>query len=219
MSSSNETGKSTVAIRIAFILDEIRACNAGATSETADKIYTAFEPIYANLADIVNIFYNYQSVVVAVLELVCEMLQNLIYLKKHNMYEICMHIIMVYAKHNGSRVSVESSATEDCCEDLMMLLKLIDRLLSTNYIGVLGGFVQANLGTQFNHFFLFVRHILEDVESTIDATEVCVLGFQYIMPLITMDLLKFPTLCEKYYQSITVFIEAKSKKVYEMNGK
>lgn len=141
MDSSNETGKSTVAIRIAYILDEIRACNAGATSETAEKIYTAFEPIYANLADIINIFYNYQSVVAAVLDLVCEMLQNLIYLKKHKIYEICMHIIMVYAKHNSSRVSIESSATEDSCDDLMMLLKLIDRLLATIYFGVLGEFL------------------------------------------------------------------------------
>lgn len=138
-SNNDNNGKSTVAIRIAFILDEIRAVNSGATSETAIKIYTSFEPIYANLADIINIFHNYQTVIVAVLELVCEILQNLIYLKTHKIYEICMHIIMIYGKHKGgNRVSIVESTTEDSCDDLMLLLKLMDRLLSTNYFGVIG---------------------------------------------------------------------------------
>lgn len=148
---NNDTGKSTVAIRIGFILDEIRAVNSGATSETAIKIYTSFEPIYANLADILTIFHNYQTVVVAVLELVCEMLQNLIYLKTHKIYEMCMHIIMVYGKHKGgNRVSVVESTTEDSCDDLMLLLKLMDRLLSTNYFGVIGKLEDNNI-LQFLH--------------------------------------------------------------------
>lgn len=46
-----------------------------------------------------------------------------------------------------------------------------------------------------------------------DAAEVCVVSLQSIMPMITLDLLTYPDLCTKYFQTITFFIETKVHKV------
>lgn len=95
----------------------------------------------------------------------------------------------------SDRITSELTAEDESLEDLMLLLNLLNALLSKNYFDV--------------------DNDDEDEQSNNreQATEVCVLGLQYIMPLITLDMLKHPTLCCKYYKTITFFVETKSQKV------
>lgn len=95
----------------------------------------------------------------------------------------------------SDRVSTEVTAEDESMEDLMLLLNLLNALLSKNYFDVDGDDGE------------------EQAASKEQATEVCILGLQYIMPLITLDMLKHPTLCCKYYKTLTFFIETKSQKV------
>lgn len=81
------------------------------------------------------------------------------------------------------------TAEEESMEDLLLLLKLLNALLSKNYFDV------GN----------------EDEQE--QSTNVCILGLQYIIPMITLDMLKHPLLCCRYYKTITFFIEIKSQKV------
>lgn len=87
------------------------------------------------------------------------------------------------------------TAEDENLEDLMLLLNLLNALLSKNYFDVESEDEE------------------EQAQSKQQATEVCILGLQYIMPMITLDMLKHPTLCCKYYKTITFFIETKSQKV------
>lgn len=50
-------------------------------------------------------------------------------------------------------------------------------------------------------------------DNEIDAGDVCIFGLQYIMPLITLDLMKYPTFCLKYYQTLLLLLEEKSHKI------
>lgn len=93
------------------------------------------------------------------------------------------------------RISSELTAEDESLEDLMLLLNLLNALLSKNYFEVESDDEE------------------EQALNKEQATEVCVLGLQYIMPLITLDMLKHPTLCCKYYKTITFFVETKSQKV------
>lgn len=192
MDTNNFAGKSVIASSLDRILDEIKAASAGATATSAQAIYDHFEPILYNLAELMNLFHNYQSVVVQILQLLCQVVQNVTYLQPHKVYEICMACIRVYVKHNASRITSEITAEDDSLEDLMLLLNLINSLLSKNYFDMDG---------------------TEEDEHAINAAEVCIFGLQYIMPLISLDLLKYPTFCCKYYQTITFFVETKSHKV------
>lgn len=191
MNYNNDSEKSDVAVRLVSILEDIQSCNSGATAETAPAIYECFEPIIKRLAELLNAFINFQSIIVAVLELLCKVVQNLNYISTHSVYETCIGVIQTYVKHKGNCVSLEKTAEEDSLEDLLLLLKMLHHLMSKN----------------------FFDDSEESESTTVDAAEVCVFGFQHVMPLITMDLLKYPELCLTYYQTITFFIESKSHKV------
>lgn len=90
---------------------------------------------------------------------------------------------------------MDPTAEDENMEDLVLLLNLLNALISKNYFDVES------------------ENEEEQAINERQATEVCVFGIQYILPLITLDLLKYPTLCGKYYQTITFFVETKSHKV------
>lgn len=189
MDSSNAYGKSQISMNLVRVLDDIRAAHAGATATSAQIVYDVFEPILHHLAQLLNLFHNYQTVVIEILQLLVQIVHNLTYLQPHKIYEICMTCIRTYVKHNSSRITSDITAEDDSLEDLMLLLNLINNMLSKNYFDIDG---------------------TDEEENALSATEVCIFGLQYIIPLITIDLLKYPTLCCKYYQTITFFVETKS---------
>lgn len=79
-----------------------------------------------------------QGVGVAVLELMCELFQMLIYLQNHQAYEICMDVIDRYVCDRNNRVSVAATAEDDQFEDIMLLLKLMNLILSNNIYNIMG---------------------------------------------------------------------------------
>lgn len=88
----------------------------------------------------------------------------------------------------------DSTAEEESLEDLLLLLTLLNRLLSKNYFDVDDDEEDQSAHTE-------------------RATEVCVVGLQYIIGLITLDMLRYPNLCCKYYQTLSFFVDTKSHKL------
>lgn len=125
------------------MLDEIRACIMGATSQTAVQIYTTFEPTLFTTAHLVRRFRDCQIVAVAVLELLCELFQMIsVYLQTHQAYEICMEVIDTLVCDRNNRVSVATTAEDETFEDIMLLLKLMNLILSNNLYNIMGEWVR-----------------------------------------------------------------------------
>ncbi|XP_031622473.1 exportin-4-like [Contarinia nasturtii] len=188
MDNNHQIGKTQISMNVVALLENIRSSNNGASASCAQTVYEIFEPILYHLAELLDLFHNYNYVVVEIFQVLCSVVQNLSFLQSHKVYEMCMSCIRNYVKHNN-RVTSEVTAEDESMEDLMLLLNLLNALLSKNYFDV------GN----------------EDEQE--QATEVCILGLQYIIPMITLDMLKHPTLCCKYYKTITFFVETKSQKV------
>ena len=55
-----------------------------------------------------------------------------------------------------------------------------------------------------------------DGEQTVTAADVCLYGLNIIMPLMTVDLLKFPSLCMQYFKMITFVCEIYPDKVCQL---
>jgi hypothetical protein len=53
-------------------------------------------------------------------------------------------------------------------------------------------------------------------EQTVTAADVCLYGLNIIMPLMTVDLLKFPALCIQYFKMITFVCEIYPDKVCQL---
>lgn len=181
MNSHNDHAKSTVSVRLAYLLDEIRACCSGASASVSTTIYTIFQQILENLADVLDLFHNFQTVVVSIFELLCTAVERL---RGHGTQynSICIRVVRVYVKHNANRVSLESTAEEDSLDDLMLLLKL-------------------------SKFFLQVALFDLGHDTDNDGEEVCLTTLQYILPMVTMDMLKYPTFCLTFYQTLKMFVE------------
>jgi hypothetical protein len=53
-------------------------------------------------------------------------------------------------------------------------------------------------------------------QQTVTAADVCLYGLNIIMPLMTVDLLKFPSLCMQYFKMITFVCEIYPDKVCQL---
>lgn len=135
---TNNIDINATSIEIVALLDEIRACFMGATSQTAIQIYSTFEGTLFSTSHLLRRYPDCQTVAVAVLELMCELFQVLIYLQNHQAYEICMEVIDTYVGDRNNRVSVATTAEDETFEDIMLLLKLMNLILSNNIYNIIG---------------------------------------------------------------------------------
>lgn len=129
MNSSNYHAKSTVSVRLAYLLDEIQASCMGASETVAPIIYKIFEPIFMNLSEVLKLFHNFQLIVVAIFELLCVIVDKLRG-PDIKCNEICVRVVREYVKHNANRISVERTAEDDSLEDLLLLLRLASNFLN-----------------------------------------------------------------------------------------
>ena len=65
--------------------------------------------------------------------------------------------------------------------------------------------------------FFFILTETASTDETVNAAEVCLYGMNIIMPLMTLELLKFPSLCLQYFRTITLVCEIYPKKICSLN--
>lgn len=179
--------------QLVHILTEIQACSRGCRNPSTQHVYESFEFILVQLPELLNYLSDFSQIVEISLELLSELVQMTSFLQQRHtsqkVFEICYNCIKVYAKRSQSRVNLEATGEEDRVQDLLLLLKLMNHLLSKCYLD-------------------FVDD--EENQNMIGTAEVVVFGLQNILPLITSDLLLYPNFCLQFYQTITFFFETKS---------
>lgn len=92
----------------------MRAAHSGATASSAQTVYAIFEPILCHLPQLLDLFHNYNYVVVEIFQVLVSIVDNLTFLRSHKMYDICMGCIQSYVKHNGECL-IGVLATRCCC--------------------------------------------------------------------------------------------------------
>jgi len=112
------------------------------------------------------------------------------------LYQRSVDVIQTYAHHNKGRRSLEKEAEEEQFRDLLLLMEMLTNLLSKDFID-LAPQEQSSSG----------------LEDNLTAADVCLYGLNIMMPLMTMELLKFPTLCFNYFRTITLISELHPEKI------
>lgn len=137
---ANNIDLNSASIETVAVLDEIRACFMGATTQTAVQIYSTFEGTLFTTSHLLRRYADCQTIGVAVLELMCELFQMLIYMQNqnHQAYEVCMEVIDTYVADRNSRVSVATTSEDETFDDIMLLLKLMNLILSNNIYNIMG---------------------------------------------------------------------------------
>ncbi|MED6266717.1 Exportin-4 [Characodon lateralis] len=126
--------------------------------------------------------------------------------KSMKLYEACLTLLQVYSKNNQSRKRSDATAEEDQYQDLLLIMELLTNLLSKEFIDFSDNdevFRNQEQGTPASN-------------RTVSAADVVLYGVNIVLPLMSQDLLKFPSLCNQYYKLITFICEIFPEKIPQL---
>ncbi|XP_053997793.1 exportin-4-like [Hylaeus anthracinus] len=147
------------------------------------SLFQYIRPVLRELPSLLSLYHNYQQIVQLILELLVECTNKEILRlleeteTERQMREICLSTIQIYARCNANRVTVDSTTEESNCQDILLLMKLLTNIL--------------NKDTTFGPYV-----------SSKELPDIFLCGLNIIMPMVTIDLLKIPSLCSQYFKMI-----------------
>lgn len=187
-----------IKIQIIDILESFIGIVQGVQGPTTKSIYRYTCPILVELPKLLSLYHNYQNIVQLILELFCEYTRSvLLFLpeaESTRVYEICLQTIQTYARCSSNRLTVDSTAEEDSFQDILLLMQLLTNLLSKDILNF------SNIDEP-------------DHPPSTMPSNVFFYGLNIIMPIMTIDLLKFPSLCIQYFKMIAFVCDICSEKV------
>lgn len=122
------------------------------------------------------------------------------------LYEACLTLLQVYAKNNQNRKRCDAGAEEEQYQDLLLIMELLTNLLSKEFIDFSDTdevFRNQDQGTPAS-------------SRPVSAADVVLYGVNIVLPLMSQDLLKFPSLCNQYYKLITFICEIFPEKIPQL---
>uniref|UniRef100_A0AAV2JYF6 Exportin-4 n=2 Tax=Knipowitschia caucasica TaxID=637954 RepID=A0AAV2JYF6_KNICA len=119
------------------------------------------------------------------------------------LYEACLTLLQVYSKNNQSRKRRDPSAEEDQYQDLLLIMELLTNLLSKEFIDF----------SDTDEVFRSQEQGGASSGRNVSAADVVLYGVNIVLPLMSQDLLKFPSLCNQYYKLITFICEIFPEKI------
>ncbi|XP_073971711.1 exportin-4-like isoform X1 [Rhodnius prolixus] len=185
---------------IADIIESFIGIAQGAQVVTVHSIFSHVSFLLYESANLSALYCNYQLIIELILQFFCDVARHMLcYLTTNEsriFYDACLNTVQMYARCNLGRRTIEPSAEEDSFNDIHLLMELFTGLLSKDFIDLSPAVENTNgRGTP------------------VTAADVCLFGLNILMPLMTIDLLKFPSLCLQYYKMITFVCELYPEKI------
>ncbi|XP_062390463.1 exportin-4 isoform X2 [Sardina pilchardus] len=155
--------------------------------------------VYRNTPDTVNL------IIEVFVEVAHKQICYLGETKSMKLYEACLTLLQVYSKNNLGRKRMDVTAEEDQYQDLLLIMELLTNLLSKEFID-----------------FSDTDEVFRGQEQSsgagrsVSAADVVLFGVNIVLPLMSQDLLKFPSLCNQYYKLITFICEIFPEKIPQL---
>ncbi|RNA22307.1 exportin-4, partial [Brachionus plicatilis] len=106
---------------------------------------------------------------------------------KNKILECFLGLIQIFAKHNQRRQSIDVNIEEDYFNDLLLFLTLLNRLHNINY-------------DNDENRFLPIEPSTNEQNSVIKVIDVILIGLEFLIPLMSKEILKFQTLAIEYFR-------------------
>lgn len=184
------------------ILECLIGIAKGSLMSTVQILFDFLSPMLSELPVFLTLYHNYQVIVHLILELFGQCAKyTLCYLNQFDskrLYESTLGTVQAYAKCNTNRLSAEALQEENSFQDLELIMDLLTFILSKDCL---------DLSPQNS-----------DEEVTVTAADVSLFGLNFIMPLMSVDLLKYPTLCQQYYRLIVLINDIYPEKICNLPG-
>ncbi|XP_044262474.1 exportin-4-like [Tribolium madens] len=192
--------KEEVQKEIIDILESFIGIAKGSHMSTVQILFQFLAPRLAELPKILTFYNNYQVIVQLILELFGQCAKNMLcylcQLDSKKLYESTLATVQAYAKCNGNKFSGESLAEENSFQDLALILDLLTFILSKDCIDLCPN---------------------DEEVVTVTASDVSLFGLNFIMPLMTIDLLKYPSLCSQYYRLLVLINDIYPEKICNLS--
>ncbi|XP_014251089.1 exportin-4-like [Cimex lectularius] len=189
----------SVRSEIQTILELIIGVGQGGHVTTVHSLFAILAPFLAQCSHLTAIYCNYQIIIEDIFQLFCETARTyLTYLtpvETRTFYEACLNTIQIYARTNQGRKSIHPNMEEDTFNDIHLLMELLLTIYAKDCID------------------LSPAEDVPQSEPSVTATDICLYGLKILMPLMTIELLKCPTLSLLYYKIIAFVCELYPKKI------
>merc|ERR1711962_1822944 len=184
------------------VLESLTGVVQGCAVSTVHQVFGWLRATLVSMVHLLNLYHNYSNIVELILELFCETAKRILCYftpsESRALYEASLALVRTYAAHQAGRKVVDKEEEEQY-RDLTLLMELLTNLLSKDFIDL----SPADSG--------------ETVEEVVTAADVCLLGLNIIMPLMSAELLKFPNLCLQYFKTITFVCEIYPEKITSLD--
>ncbi|XP_054887372.1 exportin-4 [Poeciliopsis prolifica] len=174
------------------------------------SLFSFLMDFLSNCIGLMEVYSNTPETINLIIEVFVEVAHKQIcYLgetKSMKLYEACLTLLQVYSKNNQSRKRNDATAEEDQYQDLLLIMELLTNLLSKEFIDFSDNdevFRNQEQGTPAS-------------SRTVSAADVVLYGVNIVLPLMSQDLLKFPSLCNQYYKLITFICEIFPEKIPQL---
>ncbi|XP_057709108.1 exportin-4 [Corythoichthys intestinalis] len=156
--------------------------------------------VYSNTPETINLII--EVFVEVAHKQICYLGEN----KSMKLYEACLTLLQVYSKNNQSRKRSDAAAEEDQYQDLLLIMELLINLLSKEFIDF----------SDTDDVFRSQEQGTPTSTRPVSAADVVLYGINIVLPLMSQDLLKFPSLCNQYYKLITFICEIFPEKIPQL---
>lgn len=172
--------------RLTGVIDGVNATNS--------EMLTRFVlPLLPEVGALLELYHNYQEMVSACIQVFLSVACNMLsFLRKNDcsiVYSCILEIMNCYAKHQAGMLTIDPSAEEAQYQDLLDLLTLLGEVLLKEVLA-------------------FLPNLAREAETTApNQVSVCDLAFQglnFLLPIMTTELLRFPSLCSKYFNFVNI---------------
>jgi hypothetical protein len=140
-------------------------------------------PLLQASVRLLEVYSDNTEVIRVILELFALMAENyIIFLSEEQtlqLYGVCLSLIQLYTKSNAGKYRQLSVDEEEQCEDLLQFMKMMTHLTIKDYV---------DFG--------------DSDAIAVKPVDVVITGLNTILPLMSEEILKFPTLCRQFYTLI-----------------
>ncbi|XP_020912207.1 exportin-4 [Exaiptasia diaphana] len=165
------------------LLESFRGVALASSAWNSNHLFHFLLPVLCDSVLLMNVYQDCPEVSVLVLEMFVDVVEAEItfldYAEAEKLYKACLSLLETYAKCSLGKHSYSSLVEEEQYSDLYLLMKLLSHILSKDILD------------------------FAEEEGHTSAADVTIYGLNIIMPLISTEILKFPSICEEYFKLTT----------------
>ncbi|KAL4233256.1 Exportin-4 [Mactra antiquata] len=178
------------------LLESLCGVAKGSRVTNIDNIFDYLLPLLQECVKLLDLYHNYEDVVPLILELLSEVVQKQVCFlnreRSNKLYEVCLSAVQTYSKHNTGKHGINTrDAEEERFTDVLLVMELLTNLLTKDFVDF--GETDENSSNT--------------TTQAVCPVDVVFYGLNTIIPLMSEDLLKFPSLCSQYFKLITFLTE------------